>query len=239
MSDTHHFKETVNGGVISNISANATVTGVWAMQLTDFPIFQQFKNCFEFVRLNACVIEYLPKYNMQLNLTSNATGNPEQISTTGTYVTAIDQVPFSVVIGSTSTMVGWSNDASNTSGTTSPAPYTSSSISVGYVRGIQNSREKELYKKTVQKFMPAFYTPVLGGDGPSTFTSVAWQRNVKKWVTTTIGQTGGNLGVTSGNGPLYYGPVLALDINEPTEATLPLFDVRLKYSMSFKRLKGV
>lgn len=246
MSDTHHFKERVNGGVLLN---NPTVFGsnigggVWVMQLTDFPIFQKFNSCFEMVRLNSVTIEYLPKANMQLNyvgLTAGGSPTSNNISISGTLITAMDQVPYNVVIGTTATSTNWINDVSNTSGTTSAAPYSNGVITPGYVRGLQNAKERELYKKQSQTFNPAFYTPILGGDGQTTFTPVAWQRNVKKWVSTNIQSTIGDQLVTSGNGPLYYGPIFALDVNG-NDDSLPnqLFDIRLTYNMSFRRLKGV
>lgn len=244
MSDTHHFKETVNGGMLGLSGANNTGTGVWVMQLTDFPVFQNFRTAFEFVRLNSCTIEYIPKFNMQLvQMPTTNTGAIGSISITGTLVTAIDQVPFNVIIGTTAPSSNWTNDSSNTTGTTVPTPYSSSTMTVGYVRGLQNSSEKEFYMKRRQRFMPTFFTPVLGGDGTGTFTPVAWQRNVKKWVTTTIQTTGGAGEVINGNGPVYYGPVYAFDANYVAPATggnvTEMYDIRLHYSMSFRRVKGV
>lgn len=260
MSDTHHFKETVNAGVLfinpltggpsGSITAGVGAfngTGVYAMQLTDFPIFQRFNGCFEFARLNKCTIEFIPKFNFQSNLNSlSSTAATFSSSTTGTFITAIDQVPIGIAIGTTATALNWVNDSSNSSGTSSAAPYTSTTVTTGYVRGLQGSREKELYKKHTLSFFPAFYDYIVTGAGPGIVNGAGFQRMIKKWVCTNnlTGGGGGSTNVVSGNGPVYYGPVYALDVNGyPGGVTdninLPLYDVRMRYSMSFKRLKGV
>lgn len=259
MADTHHFKETVNAGVLyinpstggpagGNITTGVGAfngTGVYAMQLTDFPIFQRMTGIFEFARLNKCVIEFIPKFNFQSNSNSlSTTAAAFSSSTTGTFLTALDQVPFNIAIGTTATALNWVNDSSNSTGTTSATPYTSSSVTVGYVRGLQGSREKELYKKHTVSFYPAFYDYIVTGNGVNTINGVSYERKIKKWVTTGIQGTGGESLITTGVGPVYYGPVYAFDVNGyPGGVTdninLPLFDVRMRYSMSFKRLKGV
>jgi len=246
ISDNHHFKETVNAGVlgIHNTSGDVTGTGVWVMQLTDFPIFQRFNECFEFCRLNKCTIEFIPKFNMQLYQTPQVAASVPSTSITGTLITAIDQVPFNVVVGTTATAPNWTNDSSNTTGTTSAAPYASASVTPGYVRGLQGSREKELYKKHTLTFMPAFYDYLVTGGGFNTLSGVSYERKVKKWVTTHRLEPSTDSPVTNGVGPIYYGPVYAFDVNEFYATTgspsfVALYDVRMRYSMSFKRLRGV
>lgn len=240
MSDTHHFKETVNGGILGINAGNRTGSGVWVFQLSDFPIFQRFNQCFEFARLNKITIEYWPKFNMQLN--QNVAGTINQ-SISGTLITALDQIPFNVIVGTTGAAPNWVADGSDTSGTSSATPYESPSITPGYARGIQNSREKELYVKRTQTFDPAFYDYVVSGDGIGNISgAAAFERKIKKWVTTSYQTTTGTGLVTSGgNGPLYYGPIYCFDVNAgyPASATVELYDIKLKYSMSFRRLKGV
>lgn len=248
MSDTHHFKETVNAGVLGvNLSTPASLigTGVYTLQLTDLPIFQRFQSCFEFARLNKCTIEFIPKYNMQLNQQPLAGVSATAVSSvSGTFITAIDQIPIDITIGTSSPAINWLNDVSNSTGTTSATPYSSTVITPGYIRGLQGSKEKELYKAHRVTFTPAFYTPVLAGVAGGTFSTGAYTRQLKKWVTTQLllaGSTDIPVGPT-GNGPIYYGPVYAFDVNNAPSTdniSISMFDVRMKYSMSFKRLRGV
>lgn len=259
MSDTHHFKETVNGGVLyinpltggpaGNIITGVGAfngTGVYVMQLSDFPIFQRFNNCFEFVRLNKCTIEFIPKFNFQSNMNSlSSTAATFSSSTTGTFLTAIDQVPINVLITSTATALNWVNDSSNTSGTTAATPYTSSTVTTGYIRGLQGCREKELYKKHTISFYPAFYDVILGSGGTAATNAIAYERKIKKFVNINLLQgAGSSAQVANTTGPLYYGPMYGFDVNGypggvNDNINIPLFDVRLRYSMSFKRLRGV
>jgi len=155
----HTFTETVNGGMLGISSATRLGTGVWVFQLTDFPIFQKFNTCFEFVRLNKITIEYWPKFNMQLNQGSVVADN----SMSGTFITAVDQVPFNIVVGTTTAAANWVDDSSSSSGTTDATPYESASITPGYVRGLEGSKECELYKKQTTSFYPAFYDFVVQG----------------------------------------------------------------------------
>lgn len=255
MSDTHHFKETVNGGVLyvnpstgagSATGAGAFLgTGVYLMQLTDFPIFQRLNGVFEFVRVNKCTIEFIPKYNFQSNsIGLSAVASSFNTSTTGTLVTAIDQVPFtSVVPGSTANAPNWVSDSSNSSGTTNAQPYQCTSVTVGYVRGLQGSKEQEFYKKRRISFFPAFYVPIVGQNAAG--DTLSYERRIKKWVTTQILNVGSSeTPVTNDNGPYYYGPVYAFDCNgysgsASDNINIALYDIRFHYSISFKRLRGV
>lgn len=258
-SNAHHFKETINGGVLfinpSTGSASATAagaflgTGVYVMQLSDFPIFQRMNGIFEFCRLNKCTIEFIPKYNMQSNANLFTAGTAAQFSssTTGTFVTALDQIPVvGITLGTSATAPNWVNDSSNSSGTTVATPLQCNSVTVGYVRGIEGSKEKELYKKHRIAFNPAFYSQVLSnGTSAAQASTVCYQRQIKKWVTTGALEPGGSESrVVNNTGPYYYGPIYALDINAYAGSTsdninIPLYDIRLTYSMSFKRLRGV
>lgn len=223
-------------------------TGVYVMQLTDFPIFQRLNGVFEFARLNKCTIEFIPKFNMTLNQNFLSGGTAAQFasSTTGTLITAIDQIPINgISIGSSPKAVNWVNDSSNSTGTSSAAPYRSDTVTPGYVRGLSGSREKELYKKHKISFYPAFYDYVQGS-GNTGLSVNAFERRVKRWVcTNSLGTAAaGNDPVTDGSGPLYYGPMYAFDVNAYAGAVgdninIALFDVRLKYSMSFMRMRGV
>lgn len=211
------------------------------MQLTDFPIFQKFSTCFEFARLNKCTIDFIPKFNMQLNSLTTSTGVGATVSITGTLITAVDQVPYDVVIGSSTVAATWSNDSSNTTGTSSATAYNSNIITPGYIRGLQGSKEQELYKKRSITFSPCFFDYILDGQGGSDVSNPAFERKVASWVTTKfVGSAGGTVDVTVGHGPIYFGPVYCFDVNAPpASGSQALFDVRFRYSMSFKRLSGV
>lgn len=262
-SDIYHYKETINGGTLvvgSGYNQTTTAGGVWIMRLSDFPIFQRFVDCYEFARLNKCTIDYIPKSNMQTNLSVAAGASAPVQSLTGTLITAIDQIPLFVGPnqggGTISTAITWENDGSNDANISSPGPAACSQTTCSYVRGLQNSRERELYKRQRISFYPAFYTPVLdsaiaqnaesGSVFPLNYSSTGcFERNIKKWVNINSFQTS-NGGGTSTNivaspGPLYYGPIYALDLNgipAMTPSNFELFDVRFTYSISFKRLKG-
>jgi len=241
LSDTHHFKETVNGGVLGISSTTALGGGVFIMQLTDFPIFQKFSTCFEFARLNKCTIHFIPKFNMQLNQLTFSTGVEATVSINGTIITAVDQVPYDVVIGSSTVAATWSNDSSNTTGTSSPTAYTSNIITPGYIRGLQGSKEMEIYKKRSISFMPCFFDYIMDGQGLGDTDNPAFERKVKKWVATKyVGAGSGTVDVTPGHGPVYYGPVYCFDVNAPpSSGSQALYDIRFTYSMSFKRVTGV
>lgn len=229
------------------------------MRLSDFPIFQRFVNCYEFARLNKVTIQYIPKANMQLNLnTSSAT----QTSVTGTLITAIDQVPLVAFYAGATAIVAaptWITDADADANVTVPFAASCAAVTPTYVRGLESSRECEFYKRQVLSFYPAFYDYVLdnpivntttGAGNTGTFGNLAsnsgcFERKIKKWVNiTTLTQTASSSGTGSSvanAGPVYYGPVYALDINQQpvsSNPAFPLFDVRMTYSMSFKRLKG-
>lgn len=258
MKDVHHFKQTINGGeFILPIAANATTsTGGCIIRLTDLPFFQQMGPNFEFARLNKCTIEFWPKANMQLNQFT-AAGALSTFSPSGTLVTANDQVPFYSSTTTNASFVAspiWANDTSNDTGVTS-ASWVQVGMTTDYIRGLQGSREKELYKKHTISFYPAFYDYVMTGAGTGDITNVenglpaasnvfetngCVERKIKKWVSiNNINSSGNSHSVNVG--PLYFGPVAAIDCNvDGTGASaIPLYDIRLKYSISFKRVRGV
>lgn len=257
MADVHHFRQTVNGGtlILPVTPTLADTTGGCIIRLTDLPFYQQMAPNFEFARLNKCKLEFWPKSNMQLTQLS-AAGALSSFSVSGTFITAIDQVPFYSGTTSASNYVAassWSNDGSNDSGVTS-ASFVNSGMSTDYIRGLQGSREKELYKKHTLNFYPAFYDYVMTGQGTGAITSVAnvlpgatptltlngcVERKIKKWVSINTISSEGN-DATVNVGPLYFGPVYAIDgnVDGTGASSVPLYDVRFTYSISFKRVRG-
>lgn len=221
------------------------------MRLSDFPVYQRFVNCFEFARLERVTIEYLPKYNFA-SAPSAVTGSVKPI--TGTLITALDQIPLVASYAGAATIApapSWATDGDNDANVTTPFAARCDEITASYVRGIQNSEEKELYSKRTQTFFPCFYnylldTPIVN-TSTSTFGSVAsntgcFERNIMKWVNiVTLAQGAAAAGsdvIVPNAGPVYYGPIYAFDVNETGTMALDLFDVRMTYRMSFKRLKA-
>lgn len=254
MSDVHHFKETINAGQlqVSNTASEVNSTGCFVMRLTDFPAYQTLGANFEFARVNKCTIEFIPKYNMQLNL-----GGGASTSVTGTMVTGIDQIPiYTTGSGGFTPASTWINDVSNDTGVTS-ASAVQTSLTTSYIRGLQGSREKELYKKHRISFYPAFYDYVMTGTGTGTIAGISnpvpasanttWgtngcvERKIKKWISINTLQSSASPTGALNVGPLYFGPVYALDVNQPAASDVDtvLYDIRMTYSISFKRLKGV
>lgn len=258
--DVHHFRETINAGTIvipTGISENLS-TGAFIMRLSDFPAYQQLGPNFEFARLNKCTIEFIPKFNMQLQQ-STVGGGLSTLSASGTLVTAIDQVPiYSSGTAGYVTASSWTIDSSSSSGVTG-ASAVSTTMTTSYVRGLQGSREKELYKRQKISFYPAFYDYVMTGMTPSgiSITNVVnpilgstittgtgigsngcVERKIKKWISISNLTSATTDSTTTNLGPLYFGPVYALDVNNSGVANVPLFDVRMSYSLSFKRLRA-
>lgn len=247
--DTYHFHETVSAGQLvipTGATSPFVQSAVWIMRLPNFPAYTTLGASFEFVRLNRCTISYWPKANMQLNQFS-ATGGSQSIS--GTLIYGVDQVPLIGTMATASPASSWVTDGTGNTNVTLATPYTfqgatSSSSGLSYVRGLQNSKEVEMYKKVSQTFYPAFYdlivdvfpTSSAAGSGGSCFNRV-----MRKWVNCTVlSNTGAGTLTSLNTGPIYYGPVYALDVNNipATVTNFPIYDVRMTYSMSFKRLRG-
>lgn len=254
IKDIHHFRETIDAGKLLWPASTANTTepgGVWLMRLSDFPIYQRFVNCFEFARLNKVTIEYLPKYNLS-SAPSGVTGSIKPI--TGTLILAEDQIPLVASYAGATVITAaptWATDGDSDANVTVPFAARCDAITATYVRGIENSKEKELYSKRKQSFYPCFYNYLLDNPivntttqtfGSNASTTGCFERNIKKWVNiVTLAQgaaTAGSDVIVPNAGPVYYGPVYAFDVNETPTMALDLFDVRMTYSMSFKRLKA-
>lgn len=256
-SDVHHFRETINAGQliypVTGSQTQTNSTGALIMRLTDLPIYQNLGSAFEFARLNACIWHILPKANMQLNQLTVSTSALATASPSGTLVTAVDQIP---IYGNTNTALyslasTWSDDSSNDTGVTSASFVAAQGITTSYIRGLQGSRETELYKKQRRKFFPAFYDYIMSPSGTGTITNVenphgtfvnngCVERKIKRWVSlrNVVSTNAGGSSTAQNAGPLYFGPLYALVVNEPSTSATPLFDMRLTYSVSFKRVVG-
>lgn len=252
LKDIHTFKETINAGQLIIPAGSTTINAgaVWRMSLTNFPAWQTLGSSFEFARLNKCTISYWPKSNMQTNLPYLPSSGVDHqgVSVSGTLITAIDGIPLPGATGNNP--VQWpyyTNDSSNDSGVTFPAPFYMSGTpfpTCSYVRGIQNSKETELYKKQSRSFQPVFYDLIYDTEYANTVGTTSGQcfnAIFKKWINTRSINTSSGA-IQTNIGPTYYGPMIALDVNQgsyqASTEILPLYDVRMTYSISFKRLKG-
>lgn len=254
----HTFTGEISAGQLVIPSGTTTLyqSAVWVIRLPNIPIFATMGMNFEFVRLNKFTIAYLPKSNMQTNLPflPSSGVNTQGTSISGTLITAIDQVPIVGAAALTTAATCWITDATETN-VTLAVPYSFTSIAnqpgVDYVRGIERSRETELYSKVKRSFYPTFYSEIIDAmNGPSSFsdpkgsnTGLCFERRIKRWVNcTSITNIGSQTSPNINAGPYYYGPVFALCVNQPAymgaSETFPLYDVRMKYSISFKRVRG-
>lgn len=253
--DSFTCTEIVSAGQLAYVGSNGVTSsgGVWLMNLTDFPAYATLGACFEFARLGKCEITYWPKTNMQTNLPyNNGLAVRQGFSMSGTLITGLDQIPLVGSNALTAVNPNWITDATETNVTVAkPYAFTSQGTlsPVAYVRGLSGSKETELYKKVRRTFYPAFYDLLMdapgAGAGVGGTSGTCFERKIKKWINVGILNSGtsGVAGVRSQNvGPAYYGPCFALLVNNTSAVdasqTIPLYDVRMKYTISFKRLKG-
>lgn len=260
MSDVYHYKGIINAGILSTPTTGnlKNSTGAMVMSLTDFPIYGTCSSLYEFARVNKCRLEIRPKANMQLNQLITTGPALSTFSLSGRLITAIDQVPFYSPTGTNySAAETWSLDTSNTTGV-SGTTFVEAPFTTNYIRGLQGARETELYQKQSRSFYPACYEYMMAPNGgtvnnlvdnqPPSSTVTGFNNNgsakrcLKQWVniaTITTGTTPGTGSVGENKGPIYFGPLYALDVNVPSTTTnIPLYDLILHYSISFKRVKG-
>lgn len=261
MSDTHHFKGTINAGVlrwISNVNsvnpipALPTNSGVYVLRLADIPNFTELSNLYEFIRVNRCVMEFLPRFNM----TNVPIGTTEGTETTNvrlpTFITGIDEVP--LVTSSTTVDLtpspSWVSQGGDSSTVSEMAAYQAIGV-VGpdYIRGLSNSRETEIYKKHVVRFTPAFFDyavvnqAVAGGQSYPLPGTGVFERKAKKWLNTTYLLQNTSLATSTETvGPDFYGPMysfsFAATVTSAANTSFELYDVKMRYSISLRRYKG-
>jgi len=255
--DTHHFKGIVNAGIISlvveTMAATESNSGVYVFRLDDLPIFERFQASFEFVRINKCRLEFMPRYNMtNLPLATQEPGSNNV--TWPTFITGMDEVP---LVGGVTTSdlvpaATWSSQGGDDMAITEMEAYQCvGTITPSYVRGLQSSKETEIYKKHSVTFTPHFFDYCLTNQPVSTSsTSVAqpnlgtFERKTRKWVNTTFIKqlTASTSAEEVSVGPDFYGPVYSFSnppaLSQDTSATQQLYDVKMHYSVSFRRVKG-
>jgi len=248
-SDVHHFKGTLNAGIlqlpwVTAAAASTHYGGMYVFNLADLPIYTQQQDNFEFVRVNRFVMSFMPRYNESVNPSatgaSTITGANQQYYGQ-TFITAMDEIPVSSGGTSyTNATQTWVTQNDEDSGVAEMVAVDNPNITPDYVRGLRGSKETELYKKHVVAFTPTYYviTQNFQGNTDSGFPTDYEQRK-KRWLPThAYIQGSGDLQLT---GPTFHGPIYAftqLISASPTNPT-QVYDVKVRWSVSFKRQRGV
>lgn len=242
ISDIHTFKGTVNAGIINAVitSTSTHLGGAYIFKLTDLPIIATggaLSNSFDFVRLNKCRMEFMPRYNQQSEQIGTSAGQTPGL----TFLTGLDEVP---VVSSSALTVAptWLSQADEDAGVTEATAYDHPRITPDYIRGMPNGKETEVYKKHVVHFTPVFYE--FTSNNVANFTAATpgnYKPCKKQWVNLNYLNQGSGTEVQS-EGPDFYGPMYSLSGNIPTVTpggTIQYYDVKLHYSVSFRRLRGI
>lgn len=245
LGDIHTFKGIVNAGILSGIPSTTSthLGGQYIFHLADFPIIGSGTNLgesFDFVRLNKCKMEFMPRYN-QATAPNTAAGTTQAQSIT--FLTGLDELPIVFGTGTFTHAPSWTSQASEDTGVTEATAFDHPAISPDYLRGMQNSKETEIYKKHVVHFTPVFYNylvSAVGGNQTSspTQTGGVFERQTKKWINLNyMSQIAGT--EVASPGPDFYGPMYTFSNNIAGTAITQYFDVKLHYSVSFRRLRGI
>jgi len=260
MSDIHHFKGIINAGIIQlltlDVSTNDTGNaGVFVLRLLDIPNYPELSSLYEFIRVNRCTLEFMPRYN-QTNIPIGTDPTMQTAFRLPTFVTGLDEVPLvSAANLDIQIASSWTSQGGDSSGIREMTAYQcSTAIGADYIRGLKGSKETEIYKKHRVSFIPTFYdyamTNQLVATGPVNVpapNSGIFEQKKKKWLNCSYLKQNGAVGstVTStivSSGPDMFGPVYAFsNVTNATGASnkfLELYDVKLHYSISLKRYKG-
>lgn len=233
ISDIHTFKGIMNAGQLFAIptSTSTHLGGQYISQLTDLPIIAAggaLSNSFDFVRLNKCKMEFMPKFNL------NGGNLPVDAPT---FLTGLDEVPIFRTTALTQAST-WGTQADEDAGVTETKAYDHARITPDYIRGMQNSVETEIYKKHTVWFTPTFYDFTVNNviANPTGLTGSVYKPCKKQWVNLNyLNQATGS--EVQATGPDFYGPMYCFGTN--TATITQYYDVKLHYSVSFRRLRGV
>lgn len=228
----HTFNGSINGGTLISPAVSSAINtwgGIYTLDMSALPIYITMVECFEFARLNKLTFEFLPRCNV--NQMGTASSTSQLMST---IVVGVDELPMSTTSGAAST---WSGAVvSEDSGITEAKAQASVFITPDYVRGLENSKEVECYKKITKTLVPAWY--VVNSQVPTTFNSsstsgVTFEPRKRTWFPTSINSSSA---ATTGS-PVFWGCMYAFT-NSAASNVIPLYDVRIHYSVSFKRIHG-
>lgn len=272
MSDVHHFKGTINAGIIrwvannagGTIGSNASNAGVYVLRLTDIPNYTELSNLYEFIRVNRCRLEFMPRYNMSnlpgpvLESTAGqeTAGVSSNVTTSTvlrlpTFITGLDEVPLVNSVANTDLQVtaSWVSQGGDSSSVNEMTAYQATgAVGPDYIRGLRGSKETEVYKKHTLSFVPSFFDyamtnlPTAGANTPSPGQGT-FEKKAKKWLNCTyLSQAGGGASSVESVGPDFYGPVYSFStaplVTGTTGLAVELYDVKLHYSISTRRYKG-
>lgn len=271
MSDVHHYKGTINAGIVrwiatnggTGVISNASNAGVYILRLTDIPNYPELSNLYEFIRVNRCRLEFMPRYNMT-NLPGPVLGGTGSTFTEGTqsatagiaarlptFITGLDEVPLVNAVANTDVQpsASWITQGGDSSAVNEMTAYQATGvIGADYIRGLKGSKETEVYKKHTVTFVPSFFdytmtSQVTGGSNQPTPGQGTFEKKGKRWLNCTfISQSGGTASSVESLGPDFYGPVYSFS-NPPATSTtatniVEMYDVKLHYSISMRRYKG-
>jgi len=245
LGNIHSFKGVLNAGVLSAIpAATSTVLGgQYIFKLTDIPIVATgggLSNTFNFVRLNRCRLEFMPRYNVNQAPNTGAgsiTGQPV------TFLTGMSEIPLATTAASLVTAPSWSAEGGDASTVTEGTAYADSLFGASYIRGMTGCRETEIYKKHSVSFIPTFYSFLNGFESngsatPSSLTPI-YEAKKKKWVNLNFLLQSSGTDIQS-PGPDFYGPIYCFSNNLAAgQGPFAYYDVKLHYSVSFKGVRGV
>jgi len=199
-------------------------------------------------------MEFMPRYNMA-NLPIGALSTTDTVTTSGqlpTFITGYDEVP---LVGADTPSFDlapsgtWSSQSGDDTGVSEMKAYgCQGGVTPSYIRGTARSVETEVYKKHVVHFTPAFYDFAVSNNPSATNTLASngvFERRAKRWINcntqvqTTESATSADV---ASLGPDFYGPVYSFSqpgTNTSTTAVIQLYDVKMHYSVSFRRVRGL
>jgi len=226
----HTFNGTINGGTLNLPVTGAMINtwgGIYTLDCSTIPIYITMIQCFEFARLNSLKFSLLPRANMSQASTAST-------SVVTTLVCGVDEIPMSTTSGTAST---WSASTSEDSGITEARAQACALISPDYVRGLEGSVEVETYKKITKNVVPAWY--VVASQVPTTFSSGAgagatYEARKKHWFPTNLFSSSADAQAS----PVFWGLMYAFGGTNTSGSTIPAYDVKIHYSISFKRIHG-
>jgi len=246
LGDIHSFKGIINAGILQAVpSGTSTILGgQYIFKLSDLPIIGTgadggLGNSFDFVRLNKCRMEFMPRYNVSAAPRTTATDGAAQ---TQTFLTGLDEIPVVTTSAALGNAPTWTGEGDEDASVTEAVAFGHGSITPDYLRGMPNCKETEIYKKHVVHFTPVFYDYIVNqlpvaGMAP-TASSGIFERRSKKWINLNFLSQSAGAEIQS-LGPDFYGPMYCFGDNAVSDVPIQYYDVKLHYSVSFRRLRGI
>jgi len=210
-------------------SAVTTWGGIYTLDFTNLPIYTNMSTNFEFARLNSFKFDLMPRANVEtLGVVPNGLG----AAIPQTIVIGVDEVPMSSTAGNATT---WLAATSEDSGVSEAHAQACVYATPDYIRGMEGSKEVSLLKRVTKSFVPATYviTPFAASSyNSSSLGTPSYMQLKKKWFNTQVFSSSAQ----AYSSPVFWGLMYAFT-GAPTQQ-FPTHDVRIHYSISFKRLRG-